>query len=45
VTRALPDGHVMYMVFVTPEQEAQQYSRVLNSMLESLNVDDSRNAH
>lgn len=45
VTRALPDGHVMYMVFVTPEQEAQQYSRVLSSMLESLNVDDTRHAH
>lgn len=45
VTRALPDGHLMYMVFVTPEQEAQQYSRVLSSMLESLNVDDTRHAH
>jgi beta-barrel assembly-enhancing protease len=45
VSRALPDGHVMYMVFVTPEQEAQQYSRVLNSMLESLNVDDTKHSH
>ena len=45
VTRALPDGHVMYLVFVTPEQEAAQYSQVLNSMLESLNVDDSKHSH
>ncbi len=45
VTRALPDGHVMYLVFVTPEQEASQYSAVLNSMLKSLNVDDTKHAH
>ena len=45
VTRALPDGHVMYMVFVTPEQEAGEYNRVLNAMLQSLNVDDARRAH
>jgi beta-barrel assembly-enhancing protease len=45
VTRALPDGHLMYMVFVTPEQEASSYSRVLNSMLSSINVDDNRHAH
>ena len=42
---ALPDGHLMYMVFVNPEQEAQQYSRVLNSMLQSLDVNDSSHAH
>ena len=45
VTRALPDGHVMYMVFVTPEAEAQSYAAVLNSMLQTLNVDDTRHAH
>ena len=45
VTRALPDGHLMYMVFVSPEQEAQQYSQVLSSMLQSLNVDDAARAH
>jgi beta-barrel assembly-enhancing protease len=45
VSRALPDGHVMYMVFVTPEQEASQYSAVLNNMLKSLNVDDTKHAH
>src|SRR5687767_2934060 len=41
VSRALPDGHIMYMVFVSPEQEANQYSAVLNNMLKSLNVDDT----
>ena len=45
VTRALPDGHLMYMVFVSPEQEARQYNEVLNAMLKSLNVDDARRAH
>jgi hypothetical protein len=30
---------------VTPEQDASQYSRVLNSMLSSINVDDTRHAH
>ena len=45
VTRALPDGHVMYMVFVTPDQEAAQYNAVLNNMLKSLNVDDTKHAH
>ncbi|HEX2120779.1 MAG TPA: M48 family metallopeptidase [Thermoanaerobaculia bacterium] len=42
VTRALPDGHLMYMVFVTPEQQVSQYSGVLNSMLSSINVDENR---
>jgi beta-barrel assembly-enhancing protease len=45
VTRALPDGHVMYMVFVTPEQEARQYGAVLTSMLKSINVDDTKHSH
>ena len=42
VTRALPDGHVVYMLFVTPEAEASSYGRVLNTMLDSLNFDDAR---
>jgi Zn-dependent protease with chaperone function len=42
VTRALPDGHVMYLLFVTPEAEASGYNRVLSTMLDSLNVDDAR---
>jgi beta-barrel assembly-enhancing protease len=41
VTRALPDGHVAYLVFVTPEQEASRYAAVLNSMISSLNFDEN----
>jgi Zn-dependent protease with chaperone function len=42
VTRALPDGHVGYLLFVTPEAEASRYNGVLNTMLSSLNFDDTR---
>jgi beta-barrel assembly-enhancing protease len=45
VTRALPDGHVMYFVFVTPEEEAARYEPLLNAMLQSIEVDDARHAH
>nr|ALN36299.1 protease [uncultured bacterium] len=38
VTRALPDGHLMYMVFVTPEADARNYSSVLNQMVNTLQV-------
>jgi Zn-dependent protease with chaperone function len=41
VTRALPDGHLIYMVFVTPEQEAQRYASVLNQVVQSINVNDT----
>jgi beta-barrel assembly-enhancing protease len=45
VTRALPDGHLMYMLFVTPEQDASRYSNVLSNIVASLNVDDTKHAH
>ncbi len=38
VTRALGDGHLIYMVFVTPEAEAKNYSGVLNKIVQSVNV-------
>lgn len=41
VTRALPDGHLMYVVFVTPESDARNYSGVLNSMVQSVQVADN----
>jgi Zn-dependent protease with chaperone function len=41
VTRALPDSHVIYMLFITPEQEASRYSNVLNTIVQSVNVDDT----
>jgi Zn-dependent protease with chaperone function len=42
VTRALPDGHLIYMLFVTPERDASRYSGLLNSMVASLDVNESR---
>ena len=41
VTRALPDGHLIYALFVTPEQDAKRYSNVLSQMVSSINVDDA----
>ena len=41
VTRALPDGHLMYMVFVTPESEVRNYNAVVNQMLQSIQVADN----
>ena len=41
VTRGLPDGHILYLLFVTPEREAQQYSRVLQAMVNSFQVSDA----
>jgi predicted Zn-dependent protease len=41
VTRALPDGHLIYVVFVTPEQEASRYGTVLNNIVASIDVNDS----
>jgi Zn-dependent protease with chaperone function len=40
VTRALPDGHVIYMLFITPEQDAANYSRVLTQVVQSINVNE-----
>lgn len=40
VTRALPDSHVIYMLFITPEQDAGNYSRVLNQVVQSINVNE-----
>jgi predicted Zn-dependent protease len=41
LTRALPDGHLIYMVFVTPEQDASRYSSVLNNIVASIDVNDT----
>jgi hypothetical protein len=40
VTRALSDGHLIYMVFVTPDAEARNYNGVLNRIVQSVNVAD-----
>ena len=43
VTRQLPDAHLIYMVFVTPEREASSYASVLNSVVQSIQINE--NAH
>lgn len=40
VTRQLDDGHLIYMLFVTPERDASRYNPVLQSMVNSMQVDD-----
>ncbi len=41
-TRQLADGHLVYMLFVTPDRDAGRYSGVLQTMVNSLQVDASR---
>jgi len=40
VTRQLADGHLIYMLFITPDEDAQSYSNVLNTMVETFRVDE-----
>ena len=40
VTRQLDDEHLVYMLFITPERDAQAYSRLLNEMVSSFRVDE-----
>ena len=42
VTRALGDGHLVYLLFVTPDAESKNYAPVLQAMVNSLQVDDAR---
>ena len=39
VTRQLGDGHLIYMLFVTPERDARNYSSVLQAMVKSMQID------
>jgi len=41
VTRALPDGHLIYVLFVTPEQDASRYGPLLNNIVASIDVNDT----
>jgi hypothetical protein len=41
VTRQLQDGHLIYMLFVTPEKDATRYGPVLQAMVNSLQVNDA----
>lgn len=40
VTRQLVDEHLIYMLFITPARDAAEYNGVLNTMLQTLRVDD-----
>ena len=40
VTRQLEDHHLVYLLFVTPEREAQRYAPVLQAMVNSLKIDE-----
>lgn len=40
VTRQLVDGHLIYMLFVTPEAETEAYGRTLSNIVASLRIDD-----
>jgi hypothetical protein len=41
ITRQLEDGHLIYMLFVTPEQDASRYGPLLQAMVSSLQVSDT----
>jgi len=38
VTRPLSDGHLLYLLFVTPDSQAANYQSVLNTMVNSMQV-------
>ncbi len=40
ITRQLVDGHLVYMLFVTPEADARNYEQVLSAIVQSFRVDD-----
>lgn len=42
VSRQLADGHLMYMLFVTPDRDASAYNSVLQSMVRSIQVNEHR---
>jgi Zn-dependent protease with chaperone function len=42
VTRQLGDGHLLYVLFVTPERDAANYSNVLNQMVSTLQVNTNQ---
>jgi Zn-dependent protease with chaperone function len=44
VTRQLGDGHLIYMLFVTPNQDASRYNPLLTAMAQSMRI-DPQHAH
>ena len=41
VSRQLPDSHLLYLLFITPEAEASRYSNVLTQMVNSMAINAS----
>ena len=41
VTRKLADGHLIYMIFITPDEDAARFNPALNAMVQSLRVSDT----
>lgn len=41
VTRQLSDDHLLYVLFISPERDANRYSGLINSMVSSLRVSDA----
>ena len=42
VTRQLADDHLIYLLFITPDRDAQNYNGVLQGMVNSMQIDTSR---
>jgi hypothetical protein len=42
VTRQLADDHLIYLLFITPEKDASRYSKVLNAMVNSMQINESQ---
>jgi Zn-dependent protease with chaperone function len=42
VTRQIADDHLIYMLFITPERDASRYSSVLNAMVNSMQINETR---
>ena len=42
VSRQLSDEHLIYMLFITPQRDAQSYNAVLQNMVASLRINDEQ---
>lgn len=42
VTRQLADDHLIYMLFITPERDAANYAGVLNKMIGSIQINETK---
>src|ERR1051326_3114821 len=42
VTRQLADEHLVYLLFITPDRDAQNYNGILQAMVNSMQIDPNR---